>query len=147
MPASNPARITLELTEEEALTSTARMLEIVGRLRLFGFKLSIDDFGKGYSNFERLQRMPFTELKIDRQFINATLHDPVAAACVTSSVALARAGGFKTVAEGVETNDERNFVREAGVDLIQGFFYSEPLSANAFRRFAQASAKGATASI
>lgn len=134
----DPSRIVLELTEEAALDSTARMLEVLARLRLFGFGVSIDDFGMGYSNFERLRRMPFTELKIDRQFVINAQSDPISAACVTSSVALARAGGFATVAEGVETELQRDFVRAAGIDMIQGFYYSEPLSANAFRRFIKA---------
>ncbi len=137
--AIEPSRLTLELTEDAALTSTARMLETIARLRLFGFQVSTDDFGKGYSNFERIQRMPFTELKLDRQFVVAAATDAIAAACVTSSVALARAGGFNTVAEGVETQRQLDYVRAAGIDTIQGFLVSEPLSANAFRRFAKAS--------
>lgn len=134
-----PSRLTLELTEDAALTSTARMLETIARLRLFGFGVSIDDFGQGYSNFERLRRMPFTELKIDRQFVITAATDPIAAACVTSSVALAKAGGFVTVAEGVENREQLDYIRAAGIDIIQGFIISEPLSANAFQRFAAAS--------
>ncbi len=131
----DPAKIVIEITENAAVSAAPEVLQVIARLRMYGFGISIDDFGMGHSNFERLRRLPFTELKIDRQFVADAPTDPVAAACVASSVGLARAAGVVVVAEGVERKSQLDHVTRAGADRIQGFLISKPLPAEMFRRF------------
>ncbi|MCC2113012.1 MAG: EAL domain-containing protein [Hyphomicrobiales bacterium] len=137
----DPMKIVIEITENAAISAAPEVLQVIARLRMYGFGISIDDFGMGHSNFERLRRLPFTELKIDRQFVVDAPTDQLAAACVTSSVALARAAGFVVVAEGVERKSQLDHVKRAGVDRIQGFLISKPLPAEMFRRYLDYSAR------
>lgn len=120
-------RLVLEVTESAFVTHLASTLEILSRLRLNGVGLSIDDFGTGYATLEHLQRIPFTELKIDRGFVNGAPRDPVARSIVESSVFLARKLGLFTVAEGVETDEEWDLVSDLGVQAVQGYRLACPL--------------------
>ena len=90
-------------------------------MRLKGCGISIDDFGTGFSSMEQLRRFPFTELKIDRAFVNGAHEKPSAKAIFESSVDLARRLGISSVAEGVEDEADLTLCRSLGVDLIQGF--------------------------
>jgi EAL domain-containing protein (putative c-di-GMP-specific phosphodiesterase class I)/AmiR/NasT family two-component response regulator len=120
-------RLVLEVTESAFVTHLASTLEILSRLRLKGVGLSLDDFGTGYATLEHLQKIPFTELKVDRGFVNGAPRDPVARSIVESSVFLARKLGLFTVAEGVETDEEWNLVSELGVQAVQGYRLARPL--------------------
>lgn len=128
-------RFTFEITESQILNNKAAALEVVTRLRLLGFAISIDDFGTGYSNLENLREFPFSELKIDRSFIQNAETDPFAKTCVETSVNLGKNLGLRIVAEGVETKSHLELVAKAGVDQIQGYFFSKPLPPDGFMRW------------
>lgn len=120
--------ITLEITESMAVADNPRLLETLSRLRLRGYGLSIDDFGTGFSSFKQLTSIPFTELKIDRHFVNGVSQSTQRAAIVESTVALAQSMGLSVVAEGVESVDDWGFVGRAHVTEAQGALISMPIA-------------------
>ncbi|MDD9970515.1 MAG: EAL domain-containing response regulator [Myxococcales bacterium] len=115
-----PEHVTLEMTESGVTADIESLLDISARLRLKGFRLSIDDFGTGSSSMTQLQRLPFTDLKIDRAFVRDACTDSESHALVTSSVELARTLQLKVVAEGIETADTWSLLASLGVDIGQG---------------------------
>ncbi len=121
--------ITLEVTEERLMDYDANVLEVLSRLRLLGFKLSIDDFGTGATSIEQLRLYPFNELKIDKSFVQGAKTDLFARTTVEASARLAAMLDMKIVAEGVETEAELDFVRNAGVHMAQGFLIAKALPA------------------
>ena len=114
-----PADIMLEVTETGVTKDIAIALDVLSRLRLKGFGLSIDDFGIGYSSFEQLGRIPFTEMKLDRSFVQRSTRDAAARAILESSMAMAGKLDLRTVAEGVETEAELQLMRELGSPRFQ----------------------------
>ena len=124
-------RITLEVTENRLVEYGADTLEVLSRLRLKGFKLSVDDFGTGATSFEQLQLYPFNQLKIDKSFVMSALNDPFAEATVRTSAKLARLLKMQIVAEGVETKEELDFVRSCRIEVAQGFLIAKPMPADA----------------
>ena len=131
----DPKRITLEVTESSSQGGKVLALEILSRLRLKGFLLSIDDFGTGFSSLETLYKLPFGELKIDKQFVFDLIKSPEARALVESTVSLARKLGLKICAEGVETEELFNELRDLHCDDAQGYYISKPISADAISPF------------
>lgn len=126
------SQFTLEITETGIVEYGPDALEILVRMRIKGFGLSVDDFGTGHSNIDRLRRYPFTELKIDQSFTRAACTDGFARASVEMSVRLAREMGLKVVAEGVETVEMWNLLASLGVDEAQGFLMAKPVGPAAF---------------
>jgi signal transduction histidine kinase/EAL domain-containing protein (putative c-di-GMP-specific phosphodiesterase class I)/DNA-binding NarL/FixJ family response regulator len=122
-----PQTVVLEITETGLSDDVTRALDVLTRLRLKGFGLSIDDFGIGYSSFEQLGRVPFTELKLDRSFVSRGCHDPSAKAILEGSMGMARKLGLSTVAEGVETVEDLELVRSLGCDRVQGYLIARPM--------------------
>jgi EAL domain-containing protein (putative c-di-GMP-specific phosphodiesterase class I)/signal transduction histidine kinase/DNA-binding response OmpR family regulator len=122
-----PQGIVLEITETGLSDDFTRALDVLTRLRLKGFGLSIDDFGIGYSSFEQLGRVPFTELKLDRSFVSRGSRDPAARAILEGSMDMARKLGLSTVAEGVETVEDLELVRSLGCDGVQGYLIARPM--------------------
>ena len=120
-------RMTLELTETAVMKNVARSLETLARLKIKGFPLSIDDFGTGFSNFQQLNRIPFSELKIDRTFIRDLDSRTSAHTIVASNIELASRLKLKTVAEGVENAEEWQVLAGMGCDLVQGYFVARPM--------------------
>ena len=129
-----PRDVTLEVTETAAATHIGRVLENLSRLRMKGFGLSIDDFGTGYASMQQLARMPFSELKIDQSFIRNSPTDPSSLAVLESSLEIAAKLGIDAVAEGVETREEVQLLRQLGCRVAQGFFFGKPLPAEDFLR-------------
>lgn len=119
--------VILEVTETGVMEDLTTALDVLTRLRLKGFGLSIDDFGIGYSSFEQLGRIPFTELKLDRSFVNKGTQDAAALAILEGSMDMARKLGLSTVAEGVETEAELELVRSLGCDRVQGYLIAKPM--------------------
>ena len=122
--------LTLELTESAAIVNLGHSLEVLARCRLKGFGLSIDDFGTGFSSLEKLSYIPFTELKIDRQFVQEADRNPAAAKILEMSAKLARDFGIDSVAEGVETRAQLDIVRACGCTAVQGFYFAKPMAAH-----------------
>ena len=129
---THPTQFTLEITESRFMQNAVACLDVVTRLRLKGFGLSVDDFGTGYATLELLQQLPFTELKVDRMFVHNAHDDPIASAILKSSVQLAHSLGMQVVAEGAETAKDLQCVVEAGCDTIQGYVIARPMDAVAF---------------
>ncbi|MDP2824904.1 MAG: EAL domain-containing response regulator [Sulfuritalea sp.] len=124
-----PADIVLEVTESRLMADLRAPLEILTRLRLKRFRLSIDDFGTGHSSLAQLRDMPFDELKIDRGFVHGAHANPTLRAILESNLNLARQLGMKLVAEGVEDRNDWDFLRSANCDLAQGYFIARPMPA------------------
>lgn len=122
-----PERITLELTEDEVYDCSVTSLANLANLRLRGVGLAIDDFGTGYSSLSQLATLPYTELKIDRQFIKDALTNFKSQQLTISSLHLAKSLGLKSVAEGVEDDETLAYLRELGVELYQGFVRCRPI--------------------
>jgi len=119
--------ITFELTESAVLTSTSDSLDIMNRLRMKGFALSIDDFGTGHSSLVQLYQAPFTELKIDQSFVKKMLENDEAMSIVKVCIYLAKELKMETVAEGVETEEIWNKLKELGCDIAQGYYRARPM--------------------
>lgn len=125
-------KLILEITESTAMDRTADVFDTLTRLRLKGFHLSVDDFGTGYSSLAQLARLPLSELKIDRSFINQMVHSDDARKIVDATIRLARGMGLTSVAEGVEDAQVLSQVQRLGCDLAQGYFLSRPLTTDVF---------------
>ncbi len=122
--------LTVEITEAAAMREPELVEPNLAALHRLGVRLSIDDFGAGYSSLARLRELPVHELKIDRSFMRGVPRSPQAAAIVTAIVALADALGMDSVAEGVESEAQRRFLVERGCTLAQGFHLARPLPAD-----------------
>jgi len=126
-----PRKIILEVTESRLMQDLRTPLEVLARLRLRRFLLSVDDFGTGYSSLVQLRDIPFDELKIDRSFVHGAGDDSTKRAICSASVGLARQMGLDVVAEGVEDAADWRFLQAIGCDLAQGYFISRPMPADA----------------
>jgi EAL domain-containing protein (putative c-di-GMP-specific phosphodiesterase class I) len=105
-----------------------RLIDVATRLRLKGFTLSIDDFGTGQSGLSKLQKLPFNELKIDRQFVNGCSQSTTQRSVVEASLALARSLKMVSVAEGVQDRPDWDLLGQLGCDVVQGYFIARPMS-------------------
>ncbi len=122
-----PDSIVLEVTETQLLKDLSAPLEILTRLCLKRFSLSIDDFGTGHSSFSQLRDIPFNELKVDQGFVHGAASNSTLRAIYSVSLHVARQLGMKTVAEGVADQADWDFLRSTGCDLAQGNFIAEPM--------------------
>ena len=124
-----PGALQLEITEEFLMADRNRARVILTRLRSHGVKISIDDYGTGYSSLTCLRDLPIEELKLDRSFIFPMADDVRAAALVASTIALAHGLGLRMVAEGVETHVAYTELAALGCDQAQGYYTSRPVPA------------------
>lgn len=124
-----PGRIVLEITESQLMGDERISLEILTRLRLKRFHLSIDDFGTGHSSLAQLRDIPFDELKIDQGFVHRASEDETLRAIYDASLALAKQLDMEAVAEGVEDREDWELLRQTGCDLAQGNFIANPMLA------------------
>ena len=127
-----PAQFTFEITERTALQNSPLAMEVVARMRLKGFDISIDDFGTGMANLEQLRDFPYSELKIDRSFVQGATDDRFARACLKASAVFARELDMRLVAEGVSNQAEWDMVVAEAVDEVQGFLIARPMPAGEF---------------
>ncbi|NND60775.1 MAG: EAL domain-containing response regulator [Gammaproteobacteria bacterium] len=123
-----PHQVVIEITESWLGNDPLAMLEILTRLRMKGFSLSIDDFGTGYSTMLKLKTIPFSELKLDQQFIRDAAGDAEARYIVESSIALGQKLGLHLVAEGIERQEDWDLITELGCDEGQGYFIARPMN-------------------
>jgi len=129
------ALVTLELTETGAMREALQMMDVLTRLRLKGFKLSIDDFGTGFSSLVQLQNMPFSEVKIDRSFVIQMMENEGCKAIVEIVIDLARKLGLQSVAEGVEDEATLHSLMTLGCNVAQGYHLSRPVAADRIPEF------------
>jgi len=131
-----PALLELELTEsvfaDEAAGATLE------RLHQLGVHLALDDFGTGYSSLSYLRQYPIGTVKIDRTFLEEVPQNPASATLVETIVVMSHALGKRVVAEGIETADQLEFLRERRCDIAQGFYLARPLSSQAVTELLQA---------
>ncbi len=127
-----PKRLELEITETMAVSNPQRVIEVMRPLRAMGVKLALDDFGTGHANLSILTQLSFDTFKIDRQFISALDAGGEGPAIVETILAMAETLGLKTVAEGVETQAQAEFLRRRGCTMAQGFLYAGGLKPAAF---------------
>ncbi len=130
-----PSRLELEITESMAVSDPEHVAKVMNPLRAMGMKLAIDDFGTGHSNLSMLTQLPFDVFKIDRQFVSALDKDENAPAIVEMILALADTLGLQTVAEGIETPRQAEFLRSRNCTIAQGFLYSPGLPHEGFMDF------------
>jgi len=123
--------LTLELTETSVMADPVRSEEVLGQLSELGCRISVDDFGTGFSSLSRLKHLPVNEVKIDKSFVFHMTNDADDAVIVRSIIDLARNLGLQVVAEGVEDLDTLNALRALGCDAIQGYFLCRPIPADA----------------
>jgi EAL domain-containing protein (putative c-di-GMP-specific phosphodiesterase class I) len=124
-----PATLVWEVTETSVMRQLSQSLTNMGRLRLMGFGLAMDDFGIGYSSMQQFARCPFTELKIDRAFVNGAAQWPNRHMVLKSALDLGQSLGVATVAEGVETAEDWKLLRDLGCDMAQGYLLAKPMPA------------------
>ncbi|WP_338071963.1 putative bifunctional diguanylate cyclase/phosphodiesterase [Billgrantia bachuensis] len=130
-----PSQLELEITESAAMRRPEHTLEILLELKELGFYLAIDDFGTGHSSYDYLLRFPIDTLKIDRSFTKGITQGRASRAIIRSLTTLSQGLGFRTVAEGVETQRQRDYLEALDVDEIQGFLLARPMAASHFASF------------
>lgn len=131
----NPEHIVLEITESQIMENPKKCLEIMMRLRMKRFGLSIDDFGTGHSSMTQLKNIPFTELKIDNTFVKGANQNSSTRAILETSVNLAKKLNMEIVAEGVETREDWDLVESLGCDYVQGYYCAKPMQNDEFMDF------------
>ncbi len=139
--ASGPM-LELELTERMLMDDLATVQLALHRLKAAGVGIAVDDFGTGYSSLGHLKDLPLDRLKIDRSFVKDLPGDTGAAAIARAIVQMGRSLGLQVVAEGVENDDQRAWLREQGCDAQQGFFSGQPMDAPAFEQWLRQRARG-----
>ncbi len=132
---ADPAKLKLELTESLLLDDVDRIIAKMEVLKAKGVGFSLDDFGTGYSSLSYLKRLPLNQLKIDQSFVRDVTTNPNAAAIARTVVALAQNLELDVIAEGVETEAQRDFLAQAGCFTYQGYFFSRPLPIEDFDSF------------
>jgi diguanylate cyclase (GGDEF)-like protein len=128
----DPRLIELEITESQLMQDPDHAIRVMQALREVGIRIAIDDFGTGYSSLAYLTRFPVAALKIDRSFVADALSDAADAAIVRTIIEMAHTLSFTVVAEGVETEAQRAFLRQFGCEQGQGFLFAEPMAAAEF---------------
>ena len=124
--------LAVEITEQAAMSDVRKAADILTRLRLKNIAVSLDDFGAGYSSLAEIYRLPLSELKFDRSLIMDLDHDPDARTVVKALIALAHELGMPVCAEGIETVETAEFLRDIGCERAQGFLFSRPVPADAY---------------
>ena len=126
--------LTLQVTENSIMKNQSRILAVMTQLKKIGVRLSIDDFGMGFSSLNYLRSFPVDTLKIDRSFVAGIPGEPDSVAISRSIISLAKNLKLKVLAEGVETEDQLNFLVENGCDLMQGYYFAPPAPAEEILR-------------
>jgi len=130
-----PAYLELELTESVLMGDTSDTICKLLRLRELGISISVDDFGTGYSSLSYLKHLPINSIKVDRSFVRDIVNDPDDAAIVDAIVAMAHSLKLNVVAEGVETREQLEFLRQRNCQNAQGYYFAKPLDPQQFEAF------------
>ncbi|MBY6056632.1 EAL domain-containing protein [Leisingera daeponensis] len=132
----SPERLELEITESSIIDDQAHTLKVMHRLKDYGVRIAMDDFGTGYSSLATLQTFPFDKIKIDQSFVRGVHRNAQSAAIVRSTLLLGSALNIPVLAEGVEEQDELNFLQAEKCASVQGFYFGTPMSQEDMRRIA-----------
>jgi diguanylate cyclase (GGDEF)-like protein/PAS domain S-box-containing protein len=132
---ADPRRLTLEVTESTVMNDVDFSCAVLRRLRDLGVSIAVDDFGTGYSSLSYLKKLPVDCLKIDRSFVRDVTRDPDTASIVTAITAVARSLDLRTIAEGVESQEQVNVLRLLRCDMGQGYHFSPAVSASDFAAY------------
>lgn len=127
----SPTRLVVEITETSLMTDVAAGLETMQRLRAMGIRVAMNDFGAGFSSLDRLRRLPLDELKISGTLMIGSVGDAAAASVFGAAAMLGRNMGLTVTAEGIETADDLTMALRAGIDCVQGYFFSNAVGADA----------------
>lgn len=130
-----PSLLTLEITESAFMHDIDFTYSVLANLKRIGVSVSIDDFGTGYSSLAHLKRLPVDNLKIDMSFIREIATDPDTASIVTAIIAMAHTLNLKTIAEGIETEEQWKILQLLRCDMGQGYYFSKPLPAEEIEKF------------
>jgi diguanylate cyclase (GGDEF)-like protein/PAS domain S-box-containing protein len=131
---ADPRFVELEITESTLAQDGGKFIKMLHELKKTGVKLAVDDFGTGYSSMAYLKDFPVDRLKIDKGFVSNLEQEPANEAILRAVVALGHSLGLRVIAEGVETGEQREFLKRIGCDELQGFWFSKPLAADGFER-------------
>ena len=129
-----PSGLELEITESVVMQDAEAAILLLEDMKAMGLKLSVDDFGTGYSSLNYLKRFPIDKFKIDQSFVRDLTTDTDDAVIVSTIISMAHSLKLKVIAEGVETAEQLAFLKQQGCDEIQGYYFSQPVSAEEFRK-------------
>lgn len=127
-----PSNLKLEITETALMEELSKQMDLLKRLRDFGFQVEIDDFGSGYSSLNTLQDIEVDVLKLDMGFLRKTSHEEKSRTIMNAVINMSKNLGLTVVTEGVETIDQVNYLTEAGCDIFQGYYFSKPIPVKDF---------------
>ena len=127
-----PNLLELEITESMVMHNPARMISILAKIKSLGVRLAIDDFGGGYSSLAQIKHFPIDTLKVDRSFIRNIPQDAEDKAITEAIIAMGKTLSLTVVAEGVETEDQMNFLKDHSCDEMQGYHFSKPIAPEQF---------------
>ncbi len=126
--------IEIELTESAFFDDKNALINIINKLKEYGFAVSMDDFGSGYSSLNSLKDMPLDVLKLDAEFFRGNSDGNRGEIVVSEAISLAKKLNMRTVAEGVEAKDQVEFLAAQGCDMIQGYYYAKPMPGNEYEQ-------------
>ena len=129
-----PSLLNLEITESVLIDDSRFFMDIISRLKKYGFRIEMDDFGSGYSSLNALINLTVDVLKIDMEFLQKAKNEEKSKIIISSVVRMAKALGMTVITEGVETEEHIKFLSELGVDIFQGYYYSKPLYIDDFEK-------------
>ena len=127
-----PNLLELEITESMVMHDPAHIISILAKIKSMGVRLAIDDFGTGYSSLAQIKHFPVDTLKVDRSFIRNIPQDAEDKAITEAIIAMGKTLSLTVVAEGVETEEQMNFLKEHSCDEMQGFYFSKPVAPEQF---------------
>lgn len=128
----SPSEIELEITESVLIDDFRAVSERLKVLRGYGIRISLDDFGTGFSSLSYLKKLPIDTLKIDKSFIDTVMTDSATRVITESIINMVKSLGFESIAEGVEEAQQYEYLHAIGCDVIQGYLFSKPLSPQEF---------------
>lgn len=143
----NPCQLELELTESMLLENVDNIINSMSRLRQMGIQFSLDDFGTGYSSLQYLKRLPINQLKIDQSFVRDITFDEQDRSIVRTIIAMAHSMNLEVIAEGVETEEQRQRLLHKGCNQFQGYLFGTPIPVNEFEEMLQRIGQVVAASI
>ena len=133
----DPIQVEFEITETVSMSNMTNTLRILEELKTIGVSIAIDDFGTGHSSLAYLKKFPINTLKIDQSFVFGIIEDEEDKIITQTIISMAKSLGLKTVAEGVETLEHAKMLRDMGCDLLQGYYYSKPITKDEFINLVQ----------